>query len=55
MGEVLAIPTLPIVTRDVLAFVNSMVFVVTFPFSVICSRFEAIFSKNAPSPMKRVA
>ena len=55
MGAVFAIPTCPVATSAALAFVNSMVFVVTFPFSVICSRLEAIFSRNAPSPTNRVA
>ena len=55
MGAVFAIPTLPRVTREVVAFVNCMVLVVTFPFSVICSRLEAMFSKKAPSPTNRVA
>ena len=54
MGAVLAIPTLPVVTRAVDPS-NCTVLVVTLPLLVISWKLEAMFSRNDPSPTNRVA
>ena len=41
---------LPLATIDVSEFVNSIVLVVTLPFTAISSKFDAKFESKPPSP-----